>query len=277
MDQDPAAEQATHAPDNAAEVQARSGEPEPGAPAAAPQMPGGWGYRDVAYLILFAAAALVIVNAVGFAIYFAQGHLRGSPPSVLDSLTSAPLALAVQFVWSLTVLWFIYWRITARYGLPFGPAIGWTTRGHSRFHYLFLGLLLNLVVSLGITLLPKPEQPLPIQALMLQDQLSFLLVALFTVFLAPVVEELLFRGFLFPVFERSHGSFVAILLTSAMFTALHGRQNAWQWQVLLGLFLVGAAFGAVRAGTRSVVPATFMHAGYNLTMVLLLLWGGAKL
>ena len=91
-------------------------------------------------------------------------------------------------------------------------------------------------MKLGDTLLPKPEQPLPIQALMLQDQLSFLLVALFAVFLAPVVEELLFRGFLFPVFERSHGSFVAILLTSAMFTALHGRQNAWQWQVLLGAF-----------------------------------------
>ena len=114
--------------------------PEPGAPAAAPQMPGGWGYRDVAYLILFAAAALVIVNVVGFAVYFGQGYLRGSPPSVLDSLRSAPLALAVQFVWWLTVLWFIYWRITARYGLPFGPAIGWTTRGHSRFHYLFFGV-----------------------------------------------------------------------------------------------------------------------------------------
>ena len=62
---------------------------------------------------------------------------------------------------------------------------------------------------------------------------------------------------------------MAILLTSAMFTALHGRQNTWQWQVRLGLFVVGAAFGAVKAGTRSVVLLVFMHAGYNATMILL--------
>ena len=261
---------------SSAEVETRSGEPKRGAPAA-PEMPGGWRYRDVAYLILFAASALLIVNVVGFAIYFGQGHLRGSPPSVRDSLTSAPLVLGVQFVWSLTLLWFIYWRITVRYKLPFGPAIGWTTRGHSRFHYLFLGLLLSLVVKLGATLLPKPVGPSPIRALMSQDQLSFALVALFAVFIAPVVEGLLFRGFLFPVFERSHGAFVAILLTSAMFTALHGLQNAWQWQVLLGLFLVGTTFGAVRAGTRSVVPSVFMHAGYNAMMVLPLFWGSERL
>ena len=273
MDRDPVAEPPPHAAGSSVQVQTRSGDPEPGAPAAAPEMPGGWRYRDVGYLILFAAPALLIVNVIGFSVYFGLGLFRDSAPSVLDSLTSAPLALAVQFVWSLTLLWFIYWRITVRYKLPFGPAIGWTTRGHSRFHYIFLGLLLNLVVSLGVTLLPKPGKPLPIDALMSQDQLSFALVALFAVFIAPVVEELLFRGFLFPVFERSHGAFVAILLTSAMFTALHGRQNAWQWQVLLGLFLVGAAFGAVRANTRSVVPSAFMHAGYNATMVLLLFWG----
>ncbi len=235
-------------------------------------MPGGWRYRDVAYLILFAAPSLLIVNVIGFCVYFGLGLFRDSAPSVLDSLTSAPLMLAVQFVWSLTLLGFIYWRITRRYRLPFGPAIGWTTRGHSRLHYIFLGLLLSLVVQLGATLLPKPVGPSPIKALMSQDQLSFALVALFAVFIAPVVEELLFRGFLFPVFERSHGAFVAILLTSAMFTALHGRQNAWQWQVMLGLFLVGAAFGAVRANTRSVVPSVFMHAGYNATLILMLLW-----
>ncbi len=269
MDRDPAGEHASRTTGRWAQVPTRSGAPEPGTPAAEPPMPGGWGYRDVAYLIVFAAAALVIVNVVGFAIYFGQGHLRGSPPSVLDSLTSAPLALAVQFFWSLTLLGFIHWRITARYRLSFGRAIGWRARGHSRFQYLFLGLLLSLVVSLGATLLPEPAKRLPIDALMSQDQFSFALVALFAVFIAPVVEELLFRGFLFPVFERSHGAFVAILLTSAMFTALHGRQNAWQWQVLLGLFVVGAAFGAVRASTRSVVPSVFMHAGYNATMILL--------
>ena len=276
MDRDSAAEPPPHAAGSSVQVQTRSGEPEPGAPAAA-EMPGGWRYRDVAYLILFAAPALLIVNVIGFCVYFGLGLFRDSAPSVLDSLTSGPLALAVQFVWSLTLLWFIYWRITARYKLPFGPAIGWTTRGHSRFHYLFLGLLLSLVVRLGDTLLPKPAKPLPIDVLMLQDQLSFALVALFAVFIAPVVEELLFRGFLFPVFERSHGAFVAILLTSAMFTALHGRQNAWQWQILLGLFLVGTTFGVVRAGTRSVVPSVFMHAGYNAMMVLPLFWGSERL
>ena len=276
MDRDSAAEPPPHAADSSVQVQTRSGEPEPGAPAAA-EMPGGWRYRDIGYLILFAIAALYVVNYALIFAYFAQAYLRGYQPSSREAETSATLILSVQFVWSLTLLWFIYWRITARYKLPFGPAIGWTTRGHSRFHYIFLGLLLNLVVQLGATLLPKPVGTSPIEAFMSQNQVSFALVALFAVFIAPVVEELLFRGFLFPVFEQSHGAFVAIVLTSAMFTALHGRQNAWQWQVLLGLFLVGAACGTVRAGTRSVVPSVFMHGGYNATMVLLLFWGSERL
>ena len=277
MDSDTSPRNGSLSAGSSAEVQTRSGEPEPGTPAAAAEMPGGWRYRDIAYLILFAAPAIYAANYACSIAYYAQAYLRGYQPSSHEAETSAALQLSVQLVWFLLLLGFIHRRITRRYRLPFGPAIGWTRQGHSRFHYIFLGLLLNLVVSLGGTLLPKPGQLSPMNALMSQDQLSFALVALFAVFIAPVVEELLFRGFLFPVFERSHGAFVAILLTSAMFTALHGRQNAWQWQVLLGLFLVGAAFGTVRASTRSVVPAAFMHAGYNATMVLLLFWGSERL
>jgi membrane protease YdiL (CAAX protease family) len=110
-----------------------------------------------------------------------------------------------------------------------------------------------------------PSEPLPIEELF-GDRLSLILLSVFGVLIAPVVEELVFRGFFFTVIEQSHGPLAAVLATSAFFSVLHARQYGWHWQNLLLLALVGIVFGAVRARTQSVVPSTMLHAGYNATL-----------
>ncbi len=60
---------------------------------------------------------------------------------------------------------------------------------------------------------------------------------LFGVVLAPIFEEMLFRGFLLPLLARSLGPWLGILLTAVPFALLHGAQNHWAWQpiVLIGM------------------------------------------
>jgi hypothetical protein len=81
-----------------------------------------------------------------------------------------------------------------------------------------------------------------------------------------LLEEMFFRGFLYPVFERSLGAAFAVFATSALFSLVHGMQYGWRWQNLLMLLGVGAVFGMLRARTESILPSTFLHAGYNATL-----------
>jgi membrane protease YdiL (CAAX protease family) len=88
------------------------------------------------------------------------------------------------------------------------------------------------------------------------------------VFVAPLVEETLFRGYLYPMFARSFGITPAILLTGALFGLMHGAQLGWTWGLVAMLTLVGIVFTLVRARTGTVFASFLMHLGYNLLISL---------
>jgi membrane protease YdiL (CAAX protease family) len=67
-----------------------------------------------------------------------------------------------------------------------------------------------------------PKQPLPIQQFFL-DRQSIYLMAILAVLVAPIVEETVFRGFLYPVFARTLGISGGIALTGILFP----RTNSW--------------------------------------------------
>ena len=75
--------------------------------------------------------------------------------------------------------------------------------------------------------------------------------------IAPVVEELLFRGIGFHLLRR-FGDPTAILATGLAFGLYHGLVNALP---ILALF--GVALAWLRARTRSVYPGMLVHAAFN--------------
>ena len=75
--------------------------------------------------------------------------------------------------------------------------------------------------------------------------------------IAPVVEELLFRGIGFHLLRR-FGDTTAILATGFAFGLYHGLVNALP---ILALF--GVALAWLRARTRSVYPGMLVHAAFN--------------
>jgi membrane protease YdiL (CAAX protease family) len=75
--------------------------------------------------------------------------------------------------------------------------------------------------------------------------------------IAPIVEELLFRGIGFHLLRR-FGDTTAILATGLMFGLYHGLVNALP---ILALF--GIALAWLRARTRSVYPGMLVHAAFN--------------
>lgn len=84
---------------------------------------------------------------------------------------------------------------------------------------------------------------------------------------APLCEEMLFRGIVLRGFLRRYSRWQAILLSALLFGAAH--MNIYQ-------FVVGFVMGTVLAWlyerTRSLIPCIALHATYNTTTLLLADW-----
>jgi membrane protease YdiL (CAAX protease family)/NAD-dependent dihydropyrimidine dehydrogenase PreA subunit len=83
---------------------------------------------------------------------------------------------------------------------------------------------------------------------------SVLLVAL----VAPIVEELAFRGILLRAVGGRWGAWPAILISAALFAAYH--VNLW---LFVPMFALGAALGWLAVARRSLWPAIALHIMYN--------------
>jgi len=88
------------------------------------------------------------------------------------------------------------------------------------------------------------------------------LTVVFAVTLGPLMEELFFRGFLYPVLARRLGVILGIVLTALPFGLMHYLQYR-SWAAVLIIVLVGVVLTTVRAVTKSVASSFLAHVGYN--------------
>lgn len=86
---------------------------------------------------------------------------------------------------------------------------------------------------------------------------AFLANAVVVIVVAPIVEELMFRGVGFGLM-RPYGARVAILGTAVAFAAIHGL-----FEALPVLFLFAAGLAWLRERTGSVYPCILLHGAFN--------------
>lgn len=212
-----------------------------------------WGFEDLA---LFLAAVLPAWLLGTLLVRFG----RSLAPGAFSNNTVRQLAFQ-SAIYALLV-GALYMVIAFRYRRPFWQSIGWVAPERGKWWCIFGGPALAIGLSVLGLVLRTPAVPTPMEGLLSEAPLTF---AFFAVVLGPVFEELLFRGFLQPLFERALGGWLAILLTATGFAMLHGQQYQWAWQQLLVVGLAGVAFGYARYKTGSTAAAALLHGGYNLT------------
>jgi hypothetical protein len=96
------------------------------------------------------------------------------------------------------------------------------------------------------------------------------IVALLTVFavvVAPVFEEVLFRGLAYPVLKQRFGTGRALLMVSAAFALIHFHLPS-----VVPLFALAIALALAYELTGSLLAAITMHALFNATSVAMLLY-----
>ncbi|MGA8154457.1 MAG: type II CAAX endopeptidase family protein [Terriglobales bacterium] len=134
--------------------------------------------------------------------------------------------------------------------------------------YVVAGVVLSVGLQGVAHFLPMPKE-LPIDRFFQTKQEAWVL-AIFGMTLAPLMEELFFRGFLYPVLVRRLGVGVAVVLTAASFGLIHAPQLGRAWGPVLVIFLVGLTLTIARAVTKSVAPGFLIHVAYNGTISVLI-------
>lgn len=94
--------------------------------------------------------------------------------------------------------------------------------------------------------------------------------ALLFFWVAAALEEVLFRGYPFQVLVQGIGVWPTLLVTSALFTYVHGHNPNVTALALANIFLAGFMLGVAYLRTRSLWFATAVHMGWNWAMAALL-------
>lgn len=225
-----------------------------------------WNGWDVLLIIGLAFATIFVAQ---FAILIGAHYLLYPRASMIDLAQRPILLLISQYVIDLSVVLYLLLLIEGKYHAPFGRAIRWNWPRNA-WWLLLVGVVMLLVLSMVENLLPMPKDT-PFEKLFERPRDAYLL-AVIAVSLGPLVEELFFRGFFYPVLARRLGIGWAIFLTALPFALMHMPQYGWAWGALLVIFIVGVVCGAVRAVTKSVAASFLVHVGYNGSQMLIALF-----
>lgn len=225
-----------------------------------------WGWLD---LVLFVGQSVIASVIIGILVLVVL-LLCGVKISAIEQpgRWQGVFAVVAQVIIDIEWIAFLALWIRLRYEEPFWETIGWrkldpgiVPRWVAYGGLVLTGVVISFLVDAASNLSP-PKGNLPIDAIF-QDKLSGLLFLLMAVLLAPLVEETIFRGFLYPAIAKSWGVGVSILITGALFGVLHGFQLSFSWWQTTLLVIAGIVFTWVRAGTKTVAASYCLHLGYN--------------
>ncbi len=124
-------------------------------------------------------------------------------------------------------------------------------------------ILISELDNLVVSLYPVPEEwAAPLAELATGQHGWFATIFLLNI-VAPVTEELLFRGVILHGFLQIYPTRKAVLLSAFLFAVFH--LNPWQG---IGAFMMGALFGWWFVRTRSLLPCLLGHALFNAIPVI---------
>ena len=101
------------------------------------------------------------------------------------------------------------------------------------------------------------------------DKFIFALDALGLVFIAPLIEEFLFRGFLNNLLRGKVNTFVRMSIVSILFAAIHFPTYIHNWIEFLAYLILSIVLFLVYERRRSLFDAILLHSLYNGLLVIL--------
>jgi membrane protease YdiL (CAAX protease family) len=179
-------------------------------------------------------------------------------------------------VFSSLLMVVLIYRSTRHYPQGFRGSIGFRQE-QERTSFLRSGVI-PFVLGLGFaffsaTLLMnrdiQPETPLTELIAATDSMVPVLAFLAMAIFLAPFLEEIVFRGYFFGVLRRYKGEAVAVVAVAASFAVLHFDQYWGDWLAIALVTLLGFALTLVRSWSGSTAASIITHYSYNFFVTLI--------
>lgn len=224
----------------------------------------------------------VVYLALPFAAYLLAQLVISSGIAMAAGLTekgqSLPPELALPAVILSQVLWLVVGLLVARETFLFGLAQG---LGLSGRHWIFDSLravvgylaampLIFLALEFTVRLMP-PELQHQHELLKLLPSSSRLVKAMVVVsaaLMAPLCEEVFFRGLMQSLLRRYLPAWPAVIVASLTFALSHVMGEAPPWQDVPALFVLALALGYNYERSGRLLAPILIHAIFNLVMII---------
>jgi membrane protease YdiL (CAAX protease family) len=237
------------------------------APSESRRAPEPWRFLDLLLFAIFFVGMLFVTFLGALAVYAALRPLMGWRATPLEISQNTSFLLSAQLVFYILIFAYIYALVVFHYRLPFWRGIQWGSLSLRQVSYYILGgVLLTLAVQFVPAILPDKSN-FPLQQLF-NSPASAYATAIFAVVIAPFMEELIFRGFLFSVFELRVGMRFAVIVTAILFGAMHAYEYKGAWNHLMLIFVVGLVLSLARGLTGKLAPSVLLHVTYNGCLML---------
>jgi len=237
----------------------------------------------IGHAILFFSLATLFILLCQLALFkLAHVHLEATMQHPGLGLASQALAYVLTIAVSA-------WLFPQIWGLSFLHGIQWNFLAARRYWYWIVagGVLLSGMAQASLQFIPAPKSD-TMDSLM-NPHTGWLLMA-FAVLLAPLTEELAFRGFLLPALATAYdwlalertpagidkwqrssmnsGSALAFaaVISSIPFALLHADQLSHAWGAVGVLYCVSLVLSFVRIRTHSLACSVLLHATYNFSL-----------
>lgn len=218
---------------------------------------------------LWVIAVFILAQLLVFAVVWLVAQIGLSLPFVLNDTALQTSISVIVYAVAIALAIFVPWKVL-RQKLRWGD-IGlaqslpsWRDIGLAPIAFVVSLIATGIVMYIAGAVLPGVD-------LTTEQQVGFenitqryeMLLAFFTlVVLAPICEEVLFRGYLYGRVRRHYNALWTIALTSFVFGLMHvyaGPGMPLQWNVMIGTTVLALFIGALREYTGSIWAGILVH------------------
>ena len=225
-----------------------------------------WG-SGIAVAVWIGSVLLIVFIPTLFLIPYLLSKMGGSidQTQMAELATKDPVAVWIQVaavlpVHLLTLL--VSWYVVTNFRrFPFRQSLGWQSGGMRWWHYALILLgFIGVMITVGMLV---PEQENDLLRILKSSKWALYTIAVLAVFTAPIVEEVIYRGILYSAFQRSVGTFGAVVFVTFLFALVHVPQYWPSFSTIFLLTLLSLILTLVRVYSGNLWPCIVLHTLFN--------------